>query len=119
VLISNWLGQRALVRPTKRCDAPENHDGDPQLGRMEGGDTYVEFDPKVVDAYGIPALRIRVSFGDNEYAMVAEMAKASVEMMEAASGRTIQPFAVPEPQPASATTKWGSRGWETTPGSPY
>ncbi len=62
-------------------------------------DNYVEIDPNVVDTYGIPALRIHMSFGDNEHAMIPDMAEAAVQMMEAAGGRNIQPFTVPDRQP--------------------
>jgi glucoside 3-dehydrogenase (cytochrome c) catalytic subunit len=62
-------------------------------------DNYVEIDPNVVDTYGIPVLRIHMSFGENEHAMIPDMAEAAVEMMEAASGRNIQPFMVPDRQP--------------------
>jgi choline dehydrogenase-like flavoprotein len=52
-------------------------------------------DPAVVDAWGIPALRIRMSLQDNERTMVDDMAAAAAEMLEAAGGREVKPFASP------------------------
>jgi choline dehydrogenase-like flavoprotein len=39
-------------------------------------------------------LRIRVTWGENERAMVPDMAESAAEMMAAAGGRNIQPFAM-------------------------
>jgi glucoside 3-dehydrogenase (cytochrome c) catalytic subunit len=40
-----------------------------------------------------------MSFGENEHAMIPDMAEAALELMEVAGGRNIQPFTVPDRQP--------------------
>ncbi len=52
-------------------------------------DNYVEIDPNVVDAFGIPVLRIHMTYGDNEFAMVKDMAASAAEMLEAVGARNI------------------------------
>jgi choline dehydrogenase-like flavoprotein len=59
----------------------------------------VEIDKDTVDVYGIPALGIHMSWGENERAMVPDMAESAAEMMEAAGARNIQPFVVPDRVP--------------------
>jgi choline dehydrogenase-like flavoprotein len=46
-------------------------------------------DPKVKDAWGIPALRIDVEHGDNERAMARDMVEQAVAMLEAAGAEEI------------------------------
>jgi choline dehydrogenase-like flavoprotein len=58
------------------------------LGRWEN---YVEIDPAVRDTFGIPVLRMHVAYGENEGAMVRDMAEAATEMMEAAGAKNIRP----------------------------
>jgi choline dehydrogenase-like flavoprotein len=58
-------------------------------------DNYCDPDPEVVDAYGIPALRIHMSFHDNDLAMLQDMADAAAEMLEAAGGRDVAPYVNP------------------------
>ena len=53
-------------------------------------DNYVEIDPNVVDAFGIPALRIHMAYGDNERALVEDMAASAAEMLEAAGAKNVQ-----------------------------
>jgi len=66
-------------------------------------DNFVEIDPAgVVDVYGIPVLKIHMTWGENERAMVADMAESGAEMMEAAGARSIRPYAVPDREPG-----WG------------
>jgi choline dehydrogenase-like flavoprotein len=50
---------------------------------------YVELDPELEDAWGIPALRIHCRWGDNERAMMEDAADRAVEMLEAAGGQDI------------------------------
>ena len=52
---------------------------------------FVALDPQVVDAWGIPALRIHIAFGDNEKAMLQDMAAAAAEMLEASGGKNVRP----------------------------
>jgi len=67
------------------------------LARFEN---FVEIDPDgIVDAFGIPVLRVNMAFGDNERAMGKDMAAAAAEMLEAAGAVDVQesfdPNAVP------------------------
>ena len=50
----------------------------------------VEIDPDVVDAWGIPAVRISIAYRENERAMLEDMADAASEMLEAAGGTHIR-----------------------------
>jgi choline dehydrogenase-like flavoprotein len=54
-------------------------------------DNFVEIDPTVVDKFGIPVLRVTMTWGENELAMIPDMAVTS-QMLEAAGARNIQPF---------------------------
>src|SRR5208283_263674 len=58
------------------------------LGRWEN---YVEIDPGVRDTFGIPVLRMHMAYGENERAMVQDMADSAAEMLEAAGARNIRP----------------------------
>jgi choline dehydrogenase-like flavoprotein len=60
---------------------------------------YVEIDPETVDMYGIPVLRIHMAWGENEKAMIPDMAATASEMLDAAGARNIRPYAVPDRVP--------------------
>jgi choline dehydrogenase-like flavoprotein len=62
-------------------------------------DNYVEIDPNTVDIYGIPALRIHMTWGENEKAMIPDMAESAAEMLEAAGAKNIRPWMVPDRVP--------------------
>jgi len=53
----------------------------------------VELDQTMVDAWGIPVLKIHCAWGDNELAIRKDMAISAAEMLAAAGGRDIEPFA--------------------------
>jgi choline dehydrogenase-like flavoprotein len=54
-------------------------------------DNYVEIDPEgVVDTYGIPVLRIHMTHGENELAMIQDMADSAAEMLEAAGAKHVR-----------------------------
>ncbi len=55
-------------------------------------DNFVAIDPTVVDAYGIPVLRITMSWGENDRKMIPDMAATAVEMLEASGAKNIRPF---------------------------
>lgn len=55
-------------------------------------DNIVEIDRNVVDAWGIPVLRISMEWKDNEKKMIPDMAASAAEMLEAAGGKNIQPY---------------------------
>jgi choline dehydrogenase-like flavoprotein len=55
-------------------------------------DNFVELDPSVKDKWGIPALRIHVTYGPNEQAQLADMQTMAAEMLEAAGVRDVATF---------------------------
>jgi choline dehydrogenase-like flavoprotein len=55
-------------------------------------DNYVELDPEKVDAWGIPALRMHCTFGDNEMALRKDMQETAAEMLEAAGGVEVRTY---------------------------
>ena len=58
-------------------------------------DNYLEIDRKLVDHYGIPVLKIHMSDGPNEQAMIKDMAEAAGELLQAAGAKNIRTFANP------------------------
>lgn len=56
-------------------------------------ENYVEIDKEVKDRYGIPVLRIHMSDGPNEEAMIKDMAESAGEMLESAGAKNIRTFA--------------------------
>jgi choline dehydrogenase-like flavoprotein len=55
-------------------------------------DNFVAIDPNVVDVFGIPVLRVTMSWGENERKLIPAMADTAAEMMEAAGAKNIFPF---------------------------
>ena len=56
-------------------------------------DNFVELDPLgKKDIFGIPVLKINMTFGDNEAAMIPDMAESAAEMLEAAGAKNISPY---------------------------
>jgi choline dehydrogenase-like flavoprotein len=58
-------------------------------------DNFVELDPTVKDIYGIPVLKIHMSDGENERAMIQDMGDSAGEMLEAAGAKNIHTYAHP------------------------
>src|SRR5258708_1760654 len=58
-------------------------------------DNFVEIDPQVKDIYGIPVLKIHMSDGENERAMIQDMGDSAGEMLEAAGAKNIRTYAHP------------------------
>jgi len=56
-------------------------------------DNYVEIDPNVVDTFGIPVLRFHMTYGENEFAMLKDMADSAAEMLEAAGAKNVSAHA--------------------------
>jgi choline dehydrogenase-like flavoprotein len=54
-------------------------------------DNFVELDPQVKDAWGIPALRIDCSYGPNERRQMAEAVVSAMEILEAVGATKIEP----------------------------
>lgn len=65
-------------------------------------------DPIVKDAWGIPALRVRVTRGDNELAMRRDMAAAAAEILAAAGATDVETFDQPEVPPGTANHEMGT-----------
>jgi choline dehydrogenase-like flavoprotein len=70
-------------------------------------DNFVELDPTVRDAWGIPVLRISVTWGANERAQQRDMAATAVEMLEAAGLHNIEPFDNPHVHPGLVIHEMG------------
>ena len=58
-------------------------------------DNFVELDKDVKDVYGIPVLKIHMSDGENEKAMIKDIAESAGEMLEAAGAKNIRTRANP------------------------
>jgi choline dehydrogenase-like flavoprotein len=58
-------------------------------------ENHVEIDPEMKDTFGIPVLRIHMTYGENEKAMVKDMAESAAEMMEAAGAKKVRKSAQP------------------------
>jgi glucoside 3-dehydrogenase (cytochrome c) catalytic subunit len=56
---------------------------------------FVEIDKEVKDVYGIPVLKIHMSDGENEKAMIKDIAESAGEMLEAAGAKNIRTRANP------------------------
>jgi glucoside 3-dehydrogenase (cytochrome c) catalytic subunit len=54
-------------------------------------DNFVEIDRDVKDAYGIPVIKIHLSNGENEEAMMKDIDASAIEMLEAAGAKNILP----------------------------
>jgi choline dehydrogenase-like flavoprotein len=55
-------------------------------------ENYIEIDKSTVDAWGVPTLKIHCAYGENEKALLADMAVTGAEMLAAAGARSIEPF---------------------------
>jgi choline dehydrogenase-like flavoprotein len=71
-------------------------------------DNFVEIDRNVVDKFGIPVLRITMTWGENEKTMIPDMAVTAAQMLEAAGARNIQPFTVPDRIPGYGIHEMGT-----------
>jgi choline dehydrogenase-like flavoprotein len=60
-------------------------------------DNFVELDPAKLDAWGIPALRINCTWGENERAMLRDMAETAGEMLDAGGAQNIETFVEDNP----------------------
>lgn len=55
-------------------------------------DNFVALDPDLKDKWGVPALKITCSFGENEHAILADAQTTAVEMLEAAGATNISTY---------------------------
>jgi choline dehydrogenase-like flavoprotein len=58
-------------------------------------ENFIEIDPELRDAWGIPALRISMTHGENELIMMKDAAATAAEMLEAAGARNITTVSAP------------------------
>ena len=56
---------------------------------LEDPNNFVDIDPQVEDAWGIPAVRIHLKFGPNQEAMIRHMVERATEMIESAGGKVL------------------------------
>ena len=88
-------GRRASARPTRRRCATAGAEYISLGGfgeTLARAENRVEIDPTgVVDAFGIPVLKVHMAFGENEKAMMKDMAASAAEMLEAAGATSIRP----------------------------
>ena len=77
-------------------------------------DNYVEIDPNLKDAWGIPALHIVMTHGDNEAALMEDAASSAAEMLEAAGAKEIRVQANVE-MPGMAIHELGTARMGTDP----
>ena len=68
---------------------------------------FVEIDPETVDVFGIPVLRIHMAWGENERAMIPDMAESAAEMLDAAGAKNIRPFMVRDRVPGYGIHEMG------------
>ena len=68
----------------------------------------VAIDPDVVDAFGIPVLRITMGYSDNERAMIPDMAESAAEMLEAAGAKNVSQWTVPNRIPGMGIHEVGT-----------
>jgi len=59
-------------------------------------ENFVEIDKGVVDVFGIPTLKIHMTWGENEKKMVPDMAESAAEMMDAAGAKNVSQYAIPD-----------------------
>ena len=55
-------------------------------------DNLVDLDPAVKDKWGIPALRVNCTFGENERAILEDVQQTAAEMLEAAGAKDISTY---------------------------
>jgi choline dehydrogenase-like flavoprotein len=82
------------------------------LARREN---FVAIDPNVVDVFGIPVLRITMSYSENERAMAPDMRDAAAEMLDAAGAKNIRPWVVADRIPGMGIHEVGTARMGTDP----
>lgn len=60
-------------------------------------DNRITLDPTVRDAWGVPAARISVRWGENERAMQRDIVASAVELLEAAGASNVRPYGQMQP----------------------
>ncbi len=78
-------------------------------------ENFVEIDRGIVDIFGIPVLRIQMTWSENERAMIADMAVSAAEMLEAAGARNVRPWSVTDRMPGMGIHEVGIARMGTSP----
>ena len=60
------------------------------------------------DVFGIPVLHFDIAWGENEKAMIRDMAVTAAEMLESAGGKNVQPFALENRIPGYSIHEMGT-----------
>jgi choline dehydrogenase-like flavoprotein len=76
-------------------------------------DNFVELDPEVRDAWGIPVLKIHFTHSDNDYKLIEDFQQRAEELFRKAGGEIIPTAGRGNPPPNPAP-----RGFPGAPGSP-
>ena len=64
---------------------------------LPAADNRITLDPTVRDAWGVPAARIAVRWGENERAMQRDIVASAVELLEAAGAQNVRPYGQMQP----------------------
>jgi choline dehydrogenase-like flavoprotein len=64
---------------------------------LPSADNRITLDPNVRDAWGVPAARIAVRWGENERAMQRDIVASAVELLEAAGAQNVRPYGQMQP----------------------
>lgn len=78
-------------------------------------ENYCELDPNTVDTFGIPVLRMKMTWSENEHAMIDDMAVAAAEMLEAAGAKNVRPFVRHDMEPGRGIHEVGVARMGTNP----
>jgi choline dehydrogenase-like flavoprotein len=70
-------------------------------------DNHVEIDPTTVDAWGIPVLRVSMTWGENEKQMSIAMGATAAQMLEAAGVKNVEPWSNLNQKPGEAIHEVG------------
>jgi choline dehydrogenase-like flavoprotein len=68
----------------------------------------VSINKSVTDIFGIPVLHIDMGWGDNEHAMIRDMAVSAGEMMDASGAKNVRTFAFQDRVPGYGIHEMGS-----------
>ena len=81
-------------------------------------ENYIELDPEVVDAWGIPVLKMHIEWTDNERAMMTDAAVQAAEMLEASGGKVTELVTAAElPPPGLTIHEMGTARMGRDPGT--
>ena len=75
---------------------------------------FIEVDPETVDVFGIPAIRISMAWGENEKAMIPDMAETAAEMLDGAGCEEHPAVHGERSVPGYGIHEMGAREWALT-----